>query len=85
MNGISLMLFIILFIIYVYTLLPWIYRVVDYYNDNLMFYGLASFTIGLFSNVSQIVLRNFINENPNVIDDAEKAINNTNTLPLMNN
>ena len=85
MKGIPLMLNILLLVFSVYTLLPWIYRVVDYYNDNLMFYGLASFTIGLFSNVSQIVLRNFINENPNVIDDAEKAINNTNTLPLMNN
>ena len=85
MKGIPLMLNILLLVFSVYTLLPWIYRVVDFYNDNLMFYGLASFTIGLFSNVSQIVLRNFINENPNVIDDAEKAINNTNTLPLMNN
>ena len=83
MKGIPLMLNILLLVFSVYTLLPWIYRVVDFYNDNLMFYGLASFTIGLFSNVSQIVLRNFINENPNVIDDAEKAINNTNTLPLM--
>ena len=85
MKGIPLMLNILLLVFSVYTLLPWIYEVVNYYNDNLMFYGLASFTIGLFSNVSQIVLRNFINENPNVIDDAEKAINNTNTLPLMNN
>ena len=63
--------------------MPWIDKVVEYYNDNLMFYGLSSFTIGLFSNVSQIVLRYYINENPNVTDDAEKAINNTNTLPLM--
>ena len=85
MKGIPLMLNILLLVFSVYTLFPWIYKVVDFYNDNLMFYGLASFTIGLFSNVSQIVLRNFINEDPNVIDDAEKAINNTNTLPLMNN
>ena len=82
-KGIPLMLNILLLVFSVYTLLPWIYKVVEYYHDNLMFYGLSSFTIGLFSNVSQIVLRYYINENPNVIDDAEKAINNTNTLPLM--
>ena len=82
-KGIPLMLNILLLVFSVYTLLPWIYKVVEYYNDNLMFYGLSSFTIGLYSNVSQIVLRYYINENPNVTDDAEKAINNTNTLPLM--
>ena len=84
-KGIPLMLNILLLVFSVYTLWPWIYRVVvvHYYYDDLMFYGLISFTIGLFSNVSQIVLRYYINKNPSVTDDAEKAINNTNTLPIM--
>ena len=81
-KGIPLMLNILLLVFSVYTLWPWIYRV-EWYYDDLMFYGLISFTIGLFSNVSQIVLRYYINKNPSVTDDAEKAINNTNTLPIM--